>query len=207
MNTTPNVAALLGIVRRYHPAGVDTEDVRYDASVEARRLSRIIGAQVRAISPDREVGLPDVDEELPDAAATTMREWRRFLEALQGTLPDDDVVDTTIPGHDPCYRCRLYTGGVSIHGGGAEVLLSLLAPVYTVVGEGADRTLARACRLVEEMFGFTHVSPALLATPVEDIVPRAGNRALGEAVLGDLLFSPHIDHGWTENGMEVPPVC
>jgi len=190
--TSPKTEDLLRIVRSVHPAGVDTEDARYDASCEAQSLSRIIAAQAQVLR--QEVVADDDLARLPLATVRMMDQWTRFLTTLETMLPNDDIVDTTIPGHDPCFRCHIYPGGVSPEGGGTEILVSLLAPVYTVVGEALPQ---HVCELVERVFEASYVADTTLRVLVSDLVPRAGNRALGDAVLGDLLFSPHIASGWS----------
>ena len=184
--------ALVRLVHRYYPAGLEKEDPRYAASEEAQRLRALVTAHVG--------GTPA---------------WKDFIQRLRLEFADCDIWDSTIPWHDPCYSVRVsnpgfITGDLVFD----EVvgLVSTLAPVYAIYASHTDRTdspeetgwllfppfpsrlqaqEAKLAGLIEATFGYTRLPNDILLIPVPDLVPTTVNYRLGEATLIDLLFTEH----------------
>lgn len=183
--------ALIELVHRYHPTGIDNEDPRYKSSEEAQRLSSLIQAN-----------------------AAPAQEWKEFVQRLHEEFNDCMIWDTTIPWHDPCWSCRVSLPGFEIGRPQYDAvicLLSLLAPVYALYAshseeQGSKRDHwtaypplppefqsheAKLSALIETTFGFTRLSNEVLFLPVPDLVPRTANFGLGKAQLIDCLFTWH----------------
>lgn len=182
---------LVDIARQFYPPGIDTEDRAYRRSEQAKRLTAIIEALTPSMGDTRKIAVTTAARQsktLGALADNYQRDWPRFLTALRERLPRCTIDDTTVPWHDPCYRCRISSTSAS-----CELLVSVLAPIYTITGDVelvVDE--ARAALPLD----LEYVPAAQLAARVPDLVPRTGTRALGKAVLGDLLFSSHVDAGW-----------
>ncbi|HEX8823490.1 MAG TPA: hypothetical protein VF794_26440 [Archangium sp.] len=192
MNPELTADALVQLVHRYYPAGIDNEDPRYKESEEGQRLQALIEAHVG--------GTPA---------------WTNFIQRLRREFADCSIWDARIPWHDPCYSARVsnsgFVTGDPIYD---EVvcLLSTLAPVYAIYTSHTDRTdspenkcwlrfpplppevqshEAKLAGLIESTFGFTRLPNDILFIPVPDLVPRSANYGLGEALLVDCLFTRH----------------
>ncbi|WNG38609.1 hypothetical protein F0U61_36700 [Archangium violaceum] len=184
--------ALIRLVHRYYPAGIEKEDPRYTASEEAQRLKTLLKTNTG--------GTPA---------------WNTFIQRLHGEFPDCSIWDTTPPWYDPCFSCRVSHPGF-VEGASwcddVVCLLSQLAPVYALYASHSEKTTPpkqkgffgfppfppefqpreeKLARLIESTFGFTRLSNDVLFTPVPDLVPRTSNFGLGEAQLIDCLFTPH----------------
>ena len=185
--------ALVRLVHRYYPAGIENYDPRYKESEEGQRLQALIDAQMR---------------EAPLA-------WKDFIQRLRVEFADCSIWDSTIPWHDPCYSVRVsnpgfVTGDLVFD----EVvgLVSTLAPVYALYASHTDRASlpertswlrfppfpsrlqgheAKLAGLIESTFGYTRLSNDILLIPVPDLVPSTANYVLGEALLIDCLFTRH----------------
>ncbi len=184
--------ALVRLVHRYYPAGMESYDPRYETSEEARRLHGLLEAHVE--------GTPA---------------WKDFIQRLRVEFADCDIWDSTIPRQDPCYSVRVsnpgfVTGDLVFD----EVvgLLSTLAPVYAIYASHTDKASlperkdwlrfppfpsrlqaheAKLAGLIEATFGYTRLPNDILLIPVPDLVPSTANYLLGEAVLIDCLFTRH----------------
>jgi hypothetical protein len=193
MNPELTAEALLQLVHRYYPVGLDNDDPRYKASEEGQRLQALIDAQMR---------------EAPLA-------WTDFIQRLKVEFTDCHIWDATMAWHEPCYNARVsnpgfVTGDLVYH----EVvcLLSTLAPVYALYASQIDKASqpkpkgwlrfppfppelqaqeAKLAGLIEATFGYTRLPNDILFIPVPDLVPRSANYGLGEARLIDLLFTEH----------------
>jgi hypothetical protein len=193
MRPEPTPEALIQLLRRYYPAGLEHWDPRYATSEEAQRLDQLLRAARQ------------------DSSA-----WAGFLQRLRAELPQCRILEMTNLWHDPCYTCRVWLPGVEVGGDRFDAvvcLLSLLAPVYALYGcharldgpsaEWAPRLSAfpqelqpheaRLATLIETTFGATRLSEDVLSTPIPELVPRSGSLELGQAKLIDCLFT---DHRW-----------
>jgi hypothetical protein len=184
--------ALIQLVHRYYPAGLDNEDPRYKESEEGQRLTEVVRAHVK-----------------PSQA------WKDFIQRLRREFSDGSIWDTTIPRHDPCYSVRVsHPGFVTGDPRCDEVtaLLSQIAPVYAIYASHVDKTNpsepdswlrfppfppefqsqeGKLAGLIESTFGFTRLPNDVLFTPVPDLAPRTANYGPGQAQLIDLLFTWH----------------
>jgi len=182
--------ALVHLVHRFYPAGLDNEDPRYNESEEGQRLNEVILANVKP-----------------------SQSWKDFIQRLRGEFPGCSLWDTTIPRHDPCYGVRVSQPGFVPGDPRCDdvvCLLSQIAPVYALYASHTLKTgpdqgdywlryppfppefqaqEARLAGLIESTFGFTRLSNDTLLTPVPDLVPSSANFVLGEAQLIDCLFS------------------
>jgi hypothetical protein len=184
--------ALVQLVHRYYPAGIENYDPRHEASEETQRLRALVKAHVG--------GTPA---------------WKDFIQRLRVEFADCSVWDSTVPWHDPCYSVRVsnpgrVTGDLVFD----EVvgLVSTMAPVYALYASHTDRTdspedkgwlrfppfpsrlqahEAKLAGLIEATFGYTRLPNDILLIPVPDLVPSTANYLLGEAVLIDCLFTRH----------------
>ncbi|WNG50543.1 hypothetical protein F0U60_45270 [Archangium minus] len=186
------VDALVQLVHRYYPAGMEKEDPRYLVSEETQRLQSLLQLNVGR-SPA----------------------WNDFVQRLRGQFPDCSVWDTTVPMSDPCYSCRVslpgFVAGAPIYDS-VVCLLSQLAPVYALYASHMQRSNppelkswlrfppfppefqsheVKLAGLIESTFGFTRLSNDVLFTPVPDLVPRTVNFGLGDARLIDCLMTEH----------------
>ncbi len=183
--------ALIELVHRYHPAGIDNEDPRYKSSEEAQRLSSLIQAN-----------------------AAPAQAWKEFVQRLHEEFPSCMIWDTTIPWHDPCRSCRVSLPGFETgqqRYDAVVCLLSLLVPVYALYASHSEEQGSKRghwtaypplpsefqshevklSALIETTFGFTRLSNDILFIPVPDLVPRTANFGLGQAQLIDCLFTWH----------------
>jgi len=192
MNPELTGEALVQLVHRYYPAGLDNDDPRYKASEEGQRLQALIEAHVG--------GMPA---------------WTDFIQRLRVEFADCDIWDARIPWHDPCYSARVSNPGFvtgDLVFDEVVCLLSTLAPVYAIYASHTDRASlperkgwlrfppfpsrlqaqeAKLAGLIEATFGYTRLPNDILFIPVPDLVPRSANYRLGEALLIDLLFTEH----------------
>jgi hypothetical protein len=189
MHPEPTADALVQLVHRYYPAGIDVDDPRYESSEEAQRLTRVL-----------------------QAAVEDTRGWRHFVQRLEEEFSDCAVWDTTHPWHDPCRGCRVSLPGFETGGRRYDAivcLMSLLAPVYMLYAshseeKGAQREHwtrhaplpvefhgheVKLAGLIESTFGVSRLPDDVLFTPVPDLVPRTAHFGLGHARLVDCLFT------------------
>lgn len=104
--------ALLELIHRYYPAGLESEDPRYAESEEGLRLTQLINAHVGGTQP-----------------------WKDFIQRLHQNFSDCSIWDATVPYHDPCFICRVSQPGFVVGSpryDSAVCLLSQLAPVYVL---------------------------------------------------------------------------
>ncbi len=183
--------ALIELVHRYYPSGIDNEDPRYKSSEEAQRLSSLVQANT-APTPD----------------------WKDFIQQLHEEFHGCMIWDTTIPWHDPCRSCRISLPGFAVglqQYDAIVCLLSLLAPVYALYASHSQEQAserrhwiaypplpsefhsheAKLSGLIESTFGANRLPNEVLFIPVPDLVPRTANFGLGQAQLIDCLFTHH----------------
>ena len=185
------MSSLIDIARQFYPPGIDTEDPAYRLSEQAKRLTAVIEALAPSMGDTREIAVETAarhTQALGSLATKHQRDWPGFLTVLREYLPRCTIDDTTVPWHDPCYRCRISGADSS-----CEVLVSVLAPIYTITGDVELAVAEARAALPPDL---DYVPAEQLATRIPDLVPRTGTRALGGAVLGDLLFSTRVDAGW-----------
>jgi hypothetical protein len=192
MSTSATVEALLGLVHRFHPAGIHRDDPRHPTTEEHQRLAAVMNAAAQ------------------DSAA-----WNDFLHRLEKELPGARVWDYPTLRYDPC-RCARVALPASPPGASeykaVVLLVSVLTPVHLLyachqklenrkVVESATHYPplpaeflayeARVDELARATLGTVRLANELLFTPVPDV--QVGNTAFGKAVLADCLFT---DHRW-----------
>jgi hypothetical protein len=185
--------ALVNLVHRYYPAGIEEYDPRYQTSEEAQRLKALLETHVG--------GIPA---------------WNAFVQRLREEFVTCSIWDMTVPRHDPGYIVRVSLPGFVSSAPlqeGVVCLLSKLAPVYALYashlkenGPGLPRDHwirfppfppefqaheARLAEFIESTFAFVRLPEEVLLTPVPDLVPWTGKHGLGQARLMDLLFTEY----------------
>jgi len=184
--------ALVQLVHRYYPAGLENYDPRYKESEEAQRLRALLETHVG--------GTPA---------------WKDFIQRLEREFADCSIWDSTIPRHDPCYSVRVSNPGFvtgDLVFDKVVGLVSTLAPVYAIYASHTDKASlperkswlrfppfpsrlqpieAKLAGLIESTFGYTRLPNDILLIPVPDLVPSTANYVLGEALLIDCLFTRH----------------
>lgn len=188
MNPNLPVTALIELVHRYYPAGIDVDDSRYNESEEAQRLSTLL-----------------------EAAQKDSEAWERFVRRVEESLPECRVRDKVTLPYAPGRQCEVVLPGASpgeVKEENAVVcILSVLAPVYAIYATHQRQTAlereswrrfpplppefgpheAKLAGLVESHFGFTRLPNEVLFTPVPDLrVGLFGKR--GPRLLECLFF-------------------
>lgn len=189
MKPEPFTDALVRLVHCYYPSGLRNDDPGYRESEASQRLTRLILANVQP-SPT----------------------WKGFIGRLVQEFPGCNVWDTTVPYHEPCTSVRVSLPNLMPDDSRYDcvvALLSQLAPVYALYASHTHKLATsvdswlrfppfppefqahetKLAGLIESTLGFTRLSNDVLLTPVPDLVPRAANYGLGEALLVDCLFT------------------
>ncbi|MBZ4423258.1 hypothetical protein [Myxococcus sp. RHSTA-1-4] len=192
MSQPVTAEALLRLVYRYYPAGIDGYDPRYAATEETKRL-----------------------EALRRGAVADQRSWKSFLERIRKEMPGTHVWDYPNILYDPAYSVRVALPDSIVNASEEKevvLMVCILAPVHILYADHHKRVHERLRETIThqpplpaefqpfaerlealaiEAFGTTRLPEDVLSTPVPDL--QVGNLWFGKVTLADCLFG---DHRW-----------